>query len=144
MKYLVKKRFKALIAGENMVCKVGELVELDDQKLIKECKEKGLIQNVSIMDTNTDFTDEEFEELEANDDFNEFEGDDEFEEDNDDENVEYLSLEEIKKLKSKNDVIEYGQKLGLYELNDNFSRDELNEMVYERVTNLIGDNDEQI
>lgn len=144
MKYLVKKRFKVLIAGENMVCKVGELVELDDQKLIKECKEKGLIQNVPIMDTNTDLADDEFEELEANDDFDEFEGDDEFEEDNDDENVEYLSLEEIKKLKSKNDVIEYGQKLGLYELNDNFSRDVLNEMVYERVTNLIGANDEEI
>ncbi len=129
MEYKVLKNFTSLINNQKIVFKKNQKIVLDDEVLIKECVQKNIIEIVPSMDTiNDNLSDKDKDEDgEDNQGINpsyEHEG------------IKFLSPEEIRKLKTKDDVIEYGQSIGLDELNNNFKRDELEEMVIEYIENL--------
>ncbi len=132
MKIKVLKRVSTIINGERVTLNKGDEADITDEKLLNECKEKGLIEIVSTedldkssyMDTNINEEDENIDYLEDDEDV-----------------VYYLTPEEISKLKTKDDIIQYGEEIGLEGLNDSYKREELEDMVNAYIENLTGEDE---
>lgn len=124
MKIKVLKRVSTIINGERVTLNKGDEVDFTDEKLLNECKEQGLIEIVSNVDTNINEEDKNIDYLEDDEDV-----------------VYYLTPEEISKLKTKDDIIQYGEEIGLEGLNDSYKREELEDMVNEYIENLTGEDE---
>lgn len=169
MKYKVLKRFSTMLNGKKTTFQAGEVADLVDENVISECIEKGIIEIVPIMDTisNSGHKDnnkiptdkivliEEVKKLKKKDDVLQY-GEqigialdksmklDELkdiiikhiENTADKDDVEYLTLEELQVFETEDELIEYGISIGLEGLNDNFTRDELEDMICEYIENL--------
>lgn len=169
MKYIALSGFSTMRAGNRVVVEKGSVVEMNDKTLIDECMKKKLIEKCE--DEEVEHFDEydikqdneDFDEYDIEQDNEDFDEDDvvqnnvDFDENHveqvdetlkvveskeNSEKVVYYTSEQIKKLKTKADVVAYGQSIGLDELNDNFSRDELDEMVIEYIENLEVENED--
>ncbi len=147
MRYKVLSGFTMLRNGKMVTVEKGSIVEMNDKSLTEECLNKKLIERVDDEEVE-DFEDyiEQNEEGNGQGNFEEnFTKNEDFDEKNETSEksvVEYLSPEEIRGLKNKTEVVAYGQRIGLDELNEKFTRDELDEMVIEYIENLEVENED--
>ncbi|MFV0425359.1 MAG: hypothetical protein ACK5K7_07395 [Bacilli bacterium] len=169
MKYKVLKKFSTILNGKKTTFQAGDVADLVDENIISECIEKGIIKLVPIMDTslNSGHKDDnemptekitlikEVKKLKKKDDVFQY-GEqmgitldksmkldelkdiiiEHIENTADEDDVEYLTLEELQAFETEDELIGYGMSIGLEGLNDNFTRDELEDMICEYIENL--------
>ncbi len=111
MLYKVIGNFAMIREGTRYNCEAGGTVEINDERLLKECVEKNLIEIVPIMGTES-----------TND------------------SVEFLNVEQLKKLRTKAKLIEYAESIGLESLDKDKSVDELISTISEYVDELQNSN----
>lgn len=126
MKYIAVQNFATIDNGRRINAVKGDIVELKDVDIITECISKKLVEDAPNVDELDEVDDDLFN--------NNVEGQED--------ELDYLSVEQIKKLKTKAEVVAYGQSIGLDEMNENFTRDELDEMVIEYIENLEVENED--
>lgn len=114
MEFKALKRFTAIIDGKATTINKGDFAEILDDELLKECFERGILEDVPIMDTEED----EADEADTN---------------------EFLTLQQLQKLKNKNSVISYGNSIGLYEIDDSLTRSEIEHKIFEYINTLDGE-----
>lgn len=121
---IAKGNFTIFLNGKVRRYKKGDTVNVKGISTveIEELKDKDL---VSIMDT------------EDTEDYEVVEKDMEIISDSIDDADEFLSMGEIQRLKNKSSVVEYGKEIGMADIDeDDFSRDELNQLVYDFIMDM--------
>ncbi len=118
MKAKVKLNFKIKIDNKIKNFEIGDFIETDDEDFVNKYSEKGILEIVPIMDTKTNAlnSDDEHEYSYAA--------------------GEYLTNEELKKLKTKADVIKYGESIGIAEIDNKLKREDIEDLILEHIANL--------